>query len=65
MTPEQHNRMQAAAWQHRPDLESSAWMDSDPYPLATIIYHPTSTRKVPAVVWWFLAACMFAALIIF
>lgn len=65
MTDKQRDSLKAAAWQHRPDLETTAWMDSDPYPLATIIYHPTSRRKVPAAVWWFLAACMFAALILF
>ncbi len=64
MTPQQRDDLQRAAWQANAEQEETTRMDSDPYPLAEILYRAPG-RHVPAVVWWFLAAAMFTAFIVF
>ncbi len=61
MTKPPHNQLQQAAWQRN---QATIWTESEPYSLAKVI-HQQPRRKVPAVVWWLLAAATLATLIIF
>jgi hypothetical protein len=61
MTEPQRNQLQHAAWQKN---QATIWTESEPYSLAKVMYRQPR-HKVPAVVWWLLAAATLATLIIF
>ena len=61
MTQPQRNQLQHAAWQKN---QATIWTESEPYNLANVTYRQPR-HKVPAVVWWLLAAAALATLIIF